>query len=153
MKFVPPKTVPPIGCPFLWYYLCLTWKVSESHKIFKIPSHSAMNWPLTSTKYLMKPHGKIKKSAAVRCYSLYYILIPKFDILAYDFSIETWSFFRGDRVQILNGRDKGKQGIINQIIEERNWVFVDGLNCKLSTYGKKDDFPGIVIKEEMPLLV
>lgn len=68
-------------------------------------------------------------------------------------SIETWSYFRGDRVQILSGRDKGKQGIINQVIEERNWVFVEGLNCKLSTYGKKPDFPGIVIKEEMPLLV
>lgn len=69
------------------------------------------------------------------------------------FPIETWSFFRGDRVQILNGRDKGKQGIVNQVIEERNWVFVEGLNCKLTTYGKKEDFPGIVIKEEMPLLV
>ena len=26
------------------------------------------------------------------------------------------------------GKDKGKQGIINSIIKERNWVYVEGLN-------------------------
>lgn len=56
-------------------------------------------------------------------------------------------------MQILNGRDKGKQGLINQIIEERNWVFVEGLNWRYTKFGEKDDFPGIVVKEEMPLLV
>lgn len=66
---------------------------------------------------------------------------------------ETWSFFRGDRVQILNGRDKGKQGIINMIIEERNWVFVEGMNWKYSRFGEEDEFPGIVMRQEMPLLV
>ena len=32
------------------------------------------------------------------------------------------------QVEILVGRDKGKQGIVRQIVYERNWVFVDGLN-------------------------
>lgn len=69
------------------------------------------------------------------------------------FISETWSWFRGDRVQILTGRDKGKQGIINQVIEERNWVFVEGLNWKYITYGDDKDFPGVVAREERPLLV
>lgn len=56
-------------------------------------------------------------------------------------------------MQILVGRDKGKQGIINQIIEECNWVYVEGLNCEYTKFGEKDNFPGIVVKEELPLLV
>ena len=32
------------------------------------------------------------------------------------------------QVQIQVGRDKGKVGIINSIIKERNWAFVEGLN-------------------------
>lgn len=51
------------------------------------------------------------------------------------------------------GPDKGKQGIINQVVQERNWVFVEGMNCKLVHHGKKDGFPGIMIREEKPLLV
>ncbi|EEC06100.1 ribosomal protein L24, putative [Ixodes scapularis] len=40
-----------------------------------------------------------------------------------------WTVFRGDRVEVLVGRDKGKQGIVNYIVKERNWVVVEGLNC------------------------
>lgn len=67
--------------------------------------------------------------------------------------IKEWSWFRGDRVEILVGKDKGKQGIIKQIIEERNWVIVEGLNCKLKKMGGTKDFPGMYVQEEQPLLV
>lgn len=53
----------------------------------------------------------------------------------------------------MTGRDKGKQGIINQIIQERNWVFVEGLNWKYTKFGKTEGFDGIMIREERPLLV
>jgi ribosomal protein L24 len=33
------------------------------------------------------------------------------------------------QVEVLVGPDKGKQGIIDSIITERNWCFVEGLNC------------------------
>jgi len=33
------------------------------------------------------------------------------------------------QVEILVGKDKGKQGLVNCIIKERNWVYVEGLNC------------------------
>jgi len=36
------------------------------------------------------------------------------------------------QVEILVGKDKGKQGLINCIIKERNWVYVEGLNCVCS---------------------
>lgn len=67
--------------------------------------------------------------------------------------IKEWSFFRGDRVEILVGPDKGKQGIINQIIQERNWVIVEGLNTHFRLVGKDKDYQGVLIRSEAPLLV
>lgn len=67
--------------------------------------------------------------------------------------IKKWSFFRGDRVEILTGRDKGKQGIVYDIIQERNWVIVQGLNTKLECVGKTKNFPGTYMRVEQPLLV
>ena len=54
---------------------------------------------------------------------------------------------------MLVGKDKGKQGIIKQIIEERNWVILEGLNTKIRLVGKTKTFPGIAMLEEQPLLV
>ncbi|KAK2705131.1 hypothetical protein QYM36_017243 [Artemia franciscana] len=74
----------------------------------------------------------------------------------YDIPIQPlleWSFFRGDLVEIMVGPDKGKQGHVNYIVEERNWICVEGLNCKYSTVGKEKDYPGMMVKEEKPLLV
>lgn len=67
--------------------------------------------------------------------------------------IVEWSFFRGDRVEVMVGKDKGKQGIVNQIIQERNWVIVEGLNTHFRVVGREKDYPGVLIKSEAPLLV
>lgn len=69
--------------------------------------------------------------------------------------VKEWSVFRGDRVEVLIGKDKGKQGIVKQIFQERNWVIVEGLNCKLTHTGEsmKKGFEGVYIQEEQPLLV
>ncbi len=49
-------------------------------------------------------------------------------------------WFRGDRVQVLKGSDKGKQGYINYIVQEKNWVCVEGLNCSYETVrGRRGD--------------
>lgn len=66
---------------------------------------------------------------------------------------EDWMWFRGDRVEVLVGDDKGKQGYICQVIQERNWVLVEGLNCKFDHIGQDKDFPGVMSKVEKPLLV
>lgn len=67
--------------------------------------------------------------------------------------IKDWSFFKGDRVEILKGKDKGKQGTVAQIIQERNWVIVEGLNCKKELIGKTKTQPGVYLQTEQPLLV
>ncbi|XP_026315949.1 probable 39S ribosomal protein L24, mitochondrial [Hyposmocoma kahamanoa] len=67
--------------------------------------------------------------------------------------IKDWTFFKGDRVEIMVGKDKGKQGIISQVIQERNWVIVEGLNTHLRIVGKDKSFPGVTVQSEAPLLV
>ncbi|EFA78853.1 hypothetical protein PPL_08319 [Heterostelium album PN500] len=41
--------------------------------------------------------------------------------------INKWKFMTGDKVQILAGRDKGKQGIIKSVNRKHNNVLVEGL--------------------------
>lgn len=81
-------------------------------------------------------------------------LTKKFVFIPYFFSDpELWLFYRGDRVEILVGKDKGKQGIVTQVIQERNWVIVEGLNAHHRTVGADKDYPGVLIMSESPLLV
>ncbi|XP_035666546.1 39S ribosomal protein L24, mitochondrial-like [Branchiostoma floridae] len=67
---------------------------------------------------------------------------------------ENWMVKKGDIVQILRGRDEGKQGKVVQIIRERNWVVVEGLNCHYRYIGKNPakDFPGQMVRSEAPLM-
>jgi len=67
--------------------------------------------------------------------------------------IKEWTIYRGDKVQIMKGKDKGKQGIVNYIVTERNWVTVEGLNCTYKYIGGYHGIPKSLIKEELPLLV
>ncbi|XP_070543428.1 large ribosomal subunit protein uL24m-like [Ptychodera flava] len=66
--------------------------------------------------------------------------------------VKDWKFFRGDLVQILTGRDAGKQGTISDIIRERNWVVVEHLNCHYRYIGKTEGYKGMYVKSEAPLL-
>lgn len=68
---------------------------------------------------------------------------------------ENWSYFKGDRVEVLVGKDKGKQGIVKQVIQERNWVIVEGLNWHYRKIADDEskNYAGVMIKSEAPLLV
>lgn len=56
-------------------------------------------------------------------------------------------------MEILVGPDKGKQGLVGQVIQERNWVIVDGLNCKLEEMSHYKGHLTMVSMREKPLLV
>ncbi|XP_046875774.1 probable 39S ribosomal protein L24, mitochondrial [Hypomesus transpacificus] len=66
---------------------------------------------------------------------------------------EDWSVFRGDTVEILSGKDKGKQGKVTQVFRHRNWVILDGLNTHFRYIGKSEDYRGTYIASEAPLLL
>ncbi|CAB3408683.1 unnamed protein product [Caenorhabditis bovis] len=42
-----------------------------------------------------------------------------------------WTFFPGDLVQVMVGKDKGRQGIVMQVSRDTSEVLVDGLHTKL----------------------
>ncbi|GAA54219.1 probable 39S ribosomal protein L24 mitochondrial [Clonorchis sinensis] len=54
--------------------------------------------------------------------------------------------FKGDRVKILVGPDKGKVGIVSSVLKMRRMVIVDGLNYRLSAVAADD-----IRREELPL--
>ncbi|CAG5130252.1 unnamed protein product, partial [Candidula unifasciata] len=56
-------------------------------------------------------------------------------------------------VQILKGIDKGKQGVVCWLIKERNWCYVEGLNCFYRWLNRSANNPGLLTKVEKPLLV
>jgi len=60
--------------------------------------------------------------------------------------------YNGDRVEVLAGPDKGKIGLVNYVVEERNWVFVEGLNIDRKLDGNTSTDPGRMISSEAPLL-
>nr|XP_003228450.1 PREDICTED: 39S ribosomal protein L24, mitochondrial [Anolis carolinensis] len=66
---------------------------------------------------------------------------------------EDWKVFKGDMVQILKGKDSGKQGQVVQIIKERNWVVLQGLNLHYRYLGKTSTHPGTYVTSEAPLLL
>lgn len=65
---------------------------------------------------------------------------------------ERFFMFKGDRVEVLVGRDQGKQGVVDRVMSRRNWVTVEGLHCNYKIHQKSPDFQGMCIAQEMPLL-
>lgn len=67
--------------------------------------------------------------------------------------LKRFPIFKGDRVEILAGKDKGKFGVVSYVVEERNWVFVEGLNLRRTLMHKSYRNPGMMNTEEAPLLI
>lgn len=62
------------------------------------------------------------------------------------------TFFVGDRVEVLVGKDRGKQGIISEVNFERNWCYVTGLNCE-SKFINPKGFAGQLVQESKKLKI
>jgi large subunit ribosomal protein L24 len=59
---------------------------------------------------------------------------------------------KGDRVQVLAGKDKGKEGVVSRVIPERNRVIVDGVNvAKRHQKARTMNEPGGIIDKDMPI--
>ncbi|KAG9466024.1 hypothetical protein GDO78_017342 [Eleutherodactylus coqui] len=57
------------------------------------------------------------------------------------------------QVEVLFGKDTGKQGLVSQVIKERNWVVVENLNTHYRYVGQSGDYRGTYVPSEAPLLV
>jgi large subunit ribosomal protein L24 len=58
---------------------------------------------------------------------------------------------RGDRVIVISGEDKGKQGKIVRVIPERNMVVVEGINLVKKHLAATPQRPGGILEVEAPL--
>ncbi len=56
---------------------------------------------------------------------------------------------KGDKVRIITGKDKGKEGVVERVYENKNKVLIPGLNIYKRHVKKSEQFPegGII---EMP---
>lgn len=55
-------------------------------------------------------------------------------------------------MEILEGKDAGKQGKVVQVVRQRNWVVLEGLNTHYRYIGRTKDHRGTMIASEAPLL-
>jgi large subunit ribosomal protein L24 len=61
---------------------------------------------------------------------------------------------KGDRVQVISGKDVGKQGEITRVIPARNRVIVDGVNvAKRHQRATRATMQGGIIDKDMPIHV
>jgi len=61
---------------------------------------------------------------------------------------------KGDRVQVLSGKDRGKQGVILKVMPRERKVIVEGVNtARRHTKPRSATAPGGIIDKDMPMPV
>ena len=61
---------------------------------------------------------------------------------------------KGDRVRVLTGKDRGKEGVIMRVIPQANKVIVDGVNvAKKHQKARTATSQGGIIDKDMPIPV
>ena len=61
---------------------------------------------------------------------------------------------KGDRVRVLSGKDRGKEGVVMRAIPEKQKVIVDGVNiAKKHTKPTRVTMQGGIIDKDMPIHV
>jgi len=61
---------------------------------------------------------------------------------------------KGDRVQVISGKDVGKQGEVTRVLRDRDKVIVDGINvAKRHQRATRATMQGGIIDKDMPIHV
>ncbi len=58
---------------------------------------------------------------------------------------------KGDRVVVISGNDKGKQGKVVRVIPERSMVVIEGINLVKKHLAATPQRPGGILEVEAPL--
>ncbi len=59
---------------------------------------------------------------------------------------------KGDKVRVLSGKDRGREGVVTAAFPERSKVIVKGMNvAKRHTKPRSQEDPGGIIDKEMPM--
>ena len=63
-----------------------------------------------------------------------------------------WNIVTGDKVAVLAGKEKGKQGVVTKVVRRENRLFVKGLNFHKKAVKTRDqENPGGILEREAPL--
>ena len=61
---------------------------------------------------------------------------------------------KGDRVRVLTGKDRGKEGVVMRVLPQENKVIVDGVNvAKKHQKARSATSQGGIIDKDMPIPV
>jgi large subunit ribosomal protein L24 len=59
---------------------------------------------------------------------------------------------KGDRVEVLQGKDRGKRGTVLKVLPQHGKVIVEGVNtAKRHTKARSATAPGGIIEKDMPI--
>lgn len=61
------------------------------------------------------------------------------------------NFKTGDKVVIITGKDKGKEGTITKILRDENKVIVEGINIAKKHVKHQGNQPGSIVEVEAPI--
>jgi len=65
--------------------------------------------------------------------------------------IEKWRIYRGDKVMITAGKDKGEVGVVKEVFRKENRMIIEGLNLVNKHVKKSRGKPGKKITMEAPV--
>ena len=72
------------------------------------------------------------------------VLARQRDKLARRVLLDRWRLVKGDKVEMCNGPDAGKQGVIKRVVRNYNSVVVDGLNMRKRTISATAQSTGFI---------
>jgi len=61
------------------------------------------------------------------------------------------NFKTGDKVIVITGKDKGKEGSITKVLRDENKVVIEGINVVKKTVKPNGNTPGSIIEMEAPI--
>lgn len=62
--------------------------------------------------------------------------------------INRWDIVKGDKVEVVNGPEKGKQGLVLKVVRKRNSLLVEGINMKKRIIPATQEYRGAMVTQE-----
>jgi large subunit ribosomal protein L24 len=62
--------------------------------------------------------------------------------------VKKWRIVKGDLVEVITGRDAGKQGVVKKVYRDKNRMIVDGCMLVKRRIKPQGDQPGYVMTKE-----
>jgi len=65
--------------------------------------------------------------------------------------IRKWHIFKGDKVEVIRGKEKRKVGVVKKLMRDSNQVILEGINLVKKHIASREDFKGGIFSIEAPI--